>query len=97
MDNPNLEYYEELIHAEDAIQFDGLDYAIVGVSHDGYYYAIVGVSHDGYYIYDYDRMIECFIEDSEMTEEEAVEWIDYNVMGVNAGQGFIIMYSNEGI
>ena len=52
MDNPNLEYYEELIHAEDAIQFDGLDYAIVGVS------------HDGYYIYDYDRMIECFIEES---------------------------------
>jgi len=85
MDNPNLEYYEELIHAEDAIQFDGLDYAIVGVS------------HSGYYIYDYDRMIQCFIEDSEMTEEEAVEWIDFNVMGVNAGQGFIIMYSNEGV
>ena len=37
MDNPNLEYYEEMIHAEDAIQFDGLDYAIVGVSHSGYY------------------------------------------------------------
>ena len=85
MDNPNLEYYEELIHAEDAIQFDGLDYAIVGVS------------DCGYYIYDYDRMIECFITDSEMTEEEAVEWIDFNVIGVNAGQGFIIMYSNEGI
>jgi hypothetical protein len=32
-----------------------------------------------------------------MTEEEAVEWIDYNVMGVNGGLGFIIMYSNEGI
>lgn len=85
MDNPNLEYYEELIHAEDAIQFEGLDYAIVGVS------------HSGYYIYDYDRMIQCFIEDDGMTEEEAVEWIDYNVMGVNASQGFIIMYSNEGV
>ena len=91
MDNPNLEYYEEMIHAEDAIQFDGLDYAIVGVS------------DCGYYIYDYDRMIECFIADDEinegegMTEEEAIEWIDYNVLGVNAGQGFIIMYSNEGI
>ena len=91
MDNPNLDYYEEMIHAEDAIQFDGLDYAIVGVS------------HTGYYIYDDDRMIECFIADDEinegeaMTEEEAIEWIDYNVLGVNAGQGFIIMYSNEGI
>jgi hypothetical protein len=87
MDNPNLDYYEEMIHAEDAIQFDGLDYAIVGVSHTGYY----------------DRMIECFIADDEfnkgeaMTEEEAIEWIDYNVMGTNGGQGFIVIYSNEQI
>ena len=85
MDNPNLECYKEMMYAEDAIKFDGLDYAIVGVS------------HTGYYIYDYDRMIECFIEDSEMTEDEAIEWIDYNVMGVNGGQGFIVIYSNEGI
>jgi hypothetical protein len=35
--------------------------------------------------------------DSEMTEEEAIEWIDYNVIGVNAGQGFIVLYSNEQI
>jgi hypothetical protein len=85
MDNPNLEYYEELIHAEDAIQFDGLDYAIVGVS------------HTGYYIYDFERMVDIFIERDGMTMDEAYEWIDFNVMGVNAGQGFIIMDSNEGI
>ena len=85
-ENPNLEYYEEMIHAEDAIQFDGLDYAIVGVS------------HTGYYIYDYDRLIQCFITGEEpMTEEEAIEWIDYNVLGTNGGQGFMIIYSNEQI
>jgi hypothetical protein len=84
-DNPNLEYYEEQIYAEDAIQFDGLDYAIVGVS------------HTGYYIYDYDRMIQCFVGEDGMTEEEAIEWIDFNVIGINAGQGFIILYSNEEI
>jgi hypothetical protein len=85
MKNPNLAYYEELIHGEDAIQFDGLDYAIVGTS------------HDGYYVYDYDRMIQCFIADSDMNEDEAIEWIDYNVLGTNAGKGFIILYSNESI
>ena len=85
MDNPNLAYYEDLIHGEDAIQFDGLDYAIVGTS------------HDGYYVYDYDRMIQCFIADSDMNEDEAIEWIDYNVLGTNAGKGFIILYSNESI
>jgi hypothetical protein len=47
--------------------------------------------------------IECFIADDEinegeaMTEEEAIEWIDYNVIGTNGGQGFIILYSNEQI
>ena len=84
-ENPNLDYYEELIHAEDAIQFDGLDYAIVGTS------------HDGYYIYDYDRLIECFMSDQGMTYDEAVEWIDYNVLGTNGGTGFIIIYSLEEI
>ena len=84
-ENPNLEHYEELIHADDAIQFEELDYAIIGTS------------HNGYYVYDYNRMIECFTSDSEMTEEEAIEWIDYNVSEINAGKGFIIVYSNEAI
>ena len=83
--NPNLEFYEELIHADNAIQFDGLDYAIIGTS------------HDGYYVYDYDRMIECFVSDDGMTEAEAIEWIDFNVLGINGGTGFIVVYSREQI
>ena len=85
MDNPNLEYLERLIDTENAIQFDGLDSAIVGVS------------HKGHYIYDCDRMVELFIERDGMNIDEAYEWIEYNVIGVNAGKGFIIMYSQEGI
>jgi len=42
-------------------------------------------------------MIQCFMADDGMTEEEAIEWIDFNVIGVNAGQGFIVLYSNEQI
>lgn len=84
-DNPNLEYYEEQIHAEDAIKLDGLDYAIVGVS------------HTGYYIYDYDRIIQSFIAKDGMTEEEAIDWTDFNVIGFKKGQGFIILYSKEQI
>ena len=83
--NPILEFYEELIHADNAIQFDGLDYAIIGTS------------HDGYYVYDYDRMIECFVSDNGMTEAEAIEWIDFNVLGINGGEGLVILYSNESI
>jgi hypothetical protein len=84
MENPNLELYLEGIYGEEAIQFEGLDYAIVGTT------------HEGYFVYDYDRMIECFVEDG-MTLEDAVEWIDFNVISINAGKGFVILYSNEQI
>lgn len=84
MENPNLELYLEGIYGDEAIQFEGLDYAIVGTT------------HEGYFVYDYDRMIECFVEDG-MTLEDAIEWIDFNVIGVNAGKGFVILYSNEQI
>ena len=83
-ENPNLELYLEGIYGEEAIQFEGLDYAIVGTT------------HEGYFVCDYDRMIECFVEDG-MTLEDAVEWIDFNVIGINAGKGFVILYSNEQI
>lgn len=84
MDNPNVELYLEQADPE-AIRFDDLDYAIVGTD------------SNGLLVYDYDRMIECFIANSEMTFEEAVEWIDYNVMGVMGGKGFTVLYSNESI
>ena len=87
MENPNkklLDLYLETADPE-AIRFDDLDYAIVGTD------------NNGLLVYDYDRMIECFMTDSEMTFDEAVEWIDYNVMGVMGGQGFTVLYSNESI
>jgi hypothetical protein len=84
MENPNLELYLEGIYGDEAIQFDGLDYAIVGTT------------HEGYFVYDHDRMIECFVEDG-MTVDDAIEWIEYNVVGINAGKGFVILYSNEQI
>ena len=85
MENINLEEYLEGVHADNAIQFEGLDYAIVGTS------------HDGYLVYDYNRMIECFVADDDMTVDEAIEWIDYNVLNINDGTGFIVLYSYESI
>jgi hypothetical protein len=83
MDNINLEYYEEMIHAEDAIQFEGLDYAIIGVS------------IDGYYVYEYDTMASILIDDDGMTMDEAYEWLDYNVLNINGGKGFVVIHSLE--
>ena len=49
---------------------------------DGFSYdsALIGVSHDDRAIYDYDLMVEWLMEDQGFTEEEAVEWIDYNTI-----------------
>jgi len=30
-----------------------------------------------------------------MTFEDALEWIDYNVLPINAGNGFVILFENE--
>lgn len=58
--------------------------------------AIAGVSDSGLLIYDYKKTIKIFMDKEGMTEEEAEEWVDYNVMGVQCnGAGFIMMYDRS--
>lgn len=45
-----------------------------------YYSAIIGYTDDGGLVYSYEKMIEYLIKEAEMTQEEAIEWIDYNVL-----------------
>ena len=43
--------------------------------------AIVGFdSHHKKIVYDYEKMVGCLMDEDEMTEEEAVEFIDYNTL-----------------
>lgn len=42
--------------------------------------ALVGISNDNRAIYDYEKMIEWLVRTQNFTEEEAVEWIDYNTI-----------------
>ena len=66
---------------EDALILDGLDEAIAGES------------DCGRLIYDHNKMLTIFMVRDGMTDEEALEWIDFNVMGVQPnGAGFIMMY-----
>ena len=74
----NIIFLEECL-SDDAIRFDGLDGAIVG--HD----------HNGHFVYDYDLMVKIFVDEG-MSEDEAAEWVEYNVVGVNAGNGFVIAH-----
>ena len=57
--------------------------------------AIAGESDCGRLIYDYNKMLRIFIREG-MSQDEAIEWIDYNVMGVQCnGKGFIVLYDHD--
>lgn len=83
-ENPNLDFYLDRADPE-AIRFDGFDYAIIGTD------------HKNLLVYDHERMVECCVVDDEMSVDEAIEYIDYNVIGINAGDGFTIIFSDEKI
>ena len=42
--------------------------------------ALIGVSDDGRAIYDYDLMVEWLMKEEGWSEEDAVEWIEYNTI-----------------
>lgn len=58
--------------------------------------ALIGVTEDGRAVYDFDKMVEWLVTTQDMTETDAIEWIEYNTIralpyaGPNAP---IIIYS----
>lgn len=52
---------------------------------------IVGTDVRGYLIYDYGKLLHHFVTIDGMGEEEAIEWIDYNIIGL-CPQNFVIMF-----
>lgn len=73
---------------DEAVVFDAPDYDE----------AIVGVTDEGQVIYNYDKMVHCLRAFHGMTDEEAVDFIDYNTIRAipYAGEHApIIMYPLE--
>ena len=68
---------------EKALVIEGLDEAVLGYS-DG-----------GLLVYDYGKTVNHFVEEG-MTREEAVEWVDFNVLGLQGnGAGFVMVYRTD--
>ena len=74
-----LEYYLDGCEPQ-AIRFHELDDAIIGVD------------HNSQLCYSYTLMLDIFMERDGMSQEEAMEWIDYNVLGTYAGVGFTVVF-----
>ncbi len=64
---------------DDAVILTGLDHCAIGHS------------TDGVLVYSYSKLIQQFVDDG-MTDEEAVEWIDFNIACLTGnGAGFVIL------
>jgi hypothetical protein len=66
----------EFLSANDLIFWDDCDAALIGV---GSRCAEPDVT-----VYDYGLLVDCFVSQG-MTEEEAVEWVSYNIEGAWVG------------
>ena len=57
--------------------------------------ALIGVTEDNRAVYDFEMMVEWLVETQGFTQEEAIEWIDYNTIRALPYMGYdapIIMY-----
>lgn len=65
----NRDLLVELGH-EDAIVFENPDYDS----------AIIGISHDDRVVYSFEKMVKCLMDEDGMTDDEAIEFIEYNTI-----------------
>ena len=66
--------------ADDALKLDGLNEAIIGIS------------TQGYLVYCYDKIVDAIMHNSEMDRGEAIEFADYNVVGLDGNGNWTIVY-----
>ena len=74
--------------------FENVNY-LVNYSYDD---ALIGISEDNRAIYDYNKMIDWLMNKESLSEEEAIEWINYNTIRALPYMGDkapIIMYPIE--
>ena len=57
--------------------------------------AIEGYSDQGQLVYEYDKMLDCLVKNSEgvLTLEDAREWVEFNVLPLQAlDSGFVMLH-----
>ena len=85
------------MNAEERILNAGYE-DVVYLTNYSYDDALIGISDDNRAVYDYNKMVEWLVKTEGFTEEEAIEWIDYNTIRALPYAGSkspIIMYPLE--
>lgn len=65
--------------AEERILDAGYEDVII-FSGDSYDDALIGISEDGRAIYDFNLMVKWLMDNDDMDETDAIEWIEYNTI-----------------
>tara|TARA_R100001082_G_scaffold93525_1_gene60328 strand:+ start:107 stop:328 length:222 start_codon:yes stop_codon:yes gene_type:complete len=52
---------------------------------------IVGTDQNGYIVYDYKKIVNHFMLDDNMKLDEAIEYVNFNVLGLNGN--FTVVFS----
>jgi len=63
----------------DLLKYNGFDDAIIGIS-------LAQPNREPSLIYDYDKCVEICLKDSDMSVEEAEEFVSYNLVNVFIGE-----------
>ena len=48
--------------------------------------AVIGISDNLCAVYDIDKIVECLQANEALSEEDAYEWLGYNILGVYVGE-----------
>lgn len=64
---------------EEYIEENGFNLSVY-FTNPNYASAIIGISTEGNVVYSYERMIDYLMKTDDMTYEDAVDWIDYDVV-----------------
>ena len=57
---------------------DGLDEALIGTAYR--------IDFGEVLVYDFDKCVDIFMDINDWTEEEAIDWVEYNVVGAYVGE-----------
>lgn len=77
MSNDGMKEHEERMPA--MMLADGLERAFIGI--------IDGPHGHPRAVYDYGKCVRIFMVEHHMTQDEAIEWMDFNVVGAYVGEG----------
>jgi len=70
------EQFIEILADAEALLADGFESALIGHTHGGNIVAV----------YDYDRCVQILMERDEMSIEDAIEYMEFNVVGAYVGE-----------